>query len=157
MIFFDLKDIEVFVFRFNYLRLIDYVFNFKIRWGDHLLTSEDDWLDGKDFRIAYFYQSLIKILDVFNLGGLSYSIAFCSLESFLCVEIQSLFGLLENPSKQEETADNGACPALPMIAVKYSNPLWILLHERVHLFANIEQQVKVRRPMVLPEITLYVF
>lgn len=106
------------------------------------MTFENNCLDSQDFRISYFNQSLIKVLDVFDLCRLSDSKTLCSLESFQCVKVQSLFGLLKDTSKQEKTAYNSASPALPMIAMKHRNPVWVLLHESAHLFTDIEEEVK---------------
>lgn len=63
-------------------------------------------------------QNIIKILYVFDLTGLSDPIALL-LESLLLVELHRIFNFVEIPREEHETTDEGACSALPMIAMNY--------------------------------------
>lgn len=100
-------------------------------------------------------QVLLEVLDVLDLAGLSYSVAFL-LESSFGVELHDLFIVLEDAHEEKEAADDGASPALPVVAVKHRDPLLVLSQKVSHLVADIEERVEGWRLVVLPLVAHHV-
>lgn len=97
----------------------------------------------------------IEVLDVFDLAGLGHPVPL-SREPTGGVELHCIGWLLEEAEVEEEAADDGACPALPVVAVENRDPIWIGGQECGHFPAYKEECLKGGRFVILPVIAPYV-
>ena len=66
----------------------------------------------------------IEVLDILDLAGLGHPVPL-SREPTGGVELHCISWLLKEAEVEEEAANDGTCSALPVVAVEYSDPIWV--------------------------------
>ena len=97
----------------------------------------------------------IEVFDVLDLAGLGHPVPL-SREPTGGVELHCLGWLLEEAEVEEEAADDGACPALPVVTVEDRDPIWVRGQKCGNFPAYKEEYLKGGRFVILPVIGPYI-